>query len=522
MLKLPLALSALIFASPLIALPASAEGVCYEVFVYSFRDSDGDGIGDLKGLTQMLDYINDGDDETMSDLGCDMIWAMPVFPSPTYHKYDATDYKATDPVYGTMEDMEELIRACHDRGIRLILDLPLNHTSSQHPWFLECRDYLSSLPKGAEASAEACPYLDYYHFSREAGNGYSPLEGTDWFYEARFWSGMPDLNLDSEAVRSEIADILDFWLGKGIDGFRLDAVTSFYTESRESNIEFLRWLNDTAKKDYPDCYFVGEAWTDLNTYAGYYESGIDSLFDFAFSGQDGVISKVVRGKKDASWYGEMMVQEEQLFGEYGDQVINAPFYTNHDMARGAGYYTRDDGSRTKLALGLNLLMPGRAFLYYGEELGMKGSGKDENKRAPMQWSKEPGAEGMCQGPPEMEEVKMKFPALDEQENDPNSIHSYVCEAIRIRNRFPVIGNGKTRLVESLSGENICAIERTADGEAPVLLLINTSDEEQEVNLADSECSGYNQLAAQLTVTEKQAALQEATMYLPPFGVGILS
>ena len=458
----------------ILALPANsyAGGVCYEVFVYSFCDSNGDGIGDLKGLEQKLDYINDGDEQTVDDLGCDMIWLMPVFPSPTYHKYDVTDYMAVDPVYGGMEDMERLIEECHERRMRLILDLPLNHTSSQHPWFTAASDYLRNLPQGADASADECPYLDYYHFSREPGNGYAPLEGTEWFYEARFWDQMPDLNLDRACVRSAVEEILDFWLDKGVDGFRLDAVTYYYSESREANIEFLRWLNDTAKSRNPDCYLVGEAWTDMDTYAAYYASGIDSLFDFAFSGQDGVISKVARGKKDASWYGQMLVNEEQLYAGYGDHVINAPFYTNHDMARSAGYYTRDDGSRVKLAEALNLLMPGQAFLYYGEELGMKGSGKDENKRAPMFWSADPAAEGMCQGPPEMEEVKMKFPPLEEQEIDPYSILSYTREAIRIRNRYPAVGNGKTVLSEELSGENVCVIERILPDEEPVLLIIN--------------------------------------------------
>ena len=500
---------------------AFAGGVCYEVFVYSFCDSNGDGIGDLKGLEQKLDYINDGDELTTDDLGCDMIWVMPVFPSPTYHKYDVTDYMAVDPVYGSMEDMDRLIRECHDRGIRLILDLPLNHTSSQHPWFTAACDYLKDLPQGADALAEDCPYLDYYHFSREPGNGYAPLEGTEWFYEARFWDQMPDLDLDQAPVRSAVEEILDFWLDKGVDGFRLDAVTYHYSESRESNIEFLRWLNQTAKSKVPDCYLVGEAWTDMDTYAAYYESGIDSLFDFAFSGQDGVISKVTRGKKDASWYGRMLVKEEQLFAEYGDHVINAPFYTNHDMARSAGDYTRDDGSRVKLSEALNLLMPGQAFLYYGEELGMKGSGKDENKRAPMFWSAEPAAEGMCQGPPEMEEVKMKFPPLEEQKEDPYSIWSYTREAIRIRNRYPAIGSGKTVLSEELSGEDICVIERTSPDEEPVLLVINTSDESREILLAGSGCDAYKTLDAQLTVSEGAVRLEEGTLTLPPFGIGIL-
>ena len=205
-------------------------GTTYEIFVGSFMDSDGDGTGDLGGVLEKLDYLCDGKDTAGDDLGCNGIWLMPVFPSPTYHKYDVTDYKSIDPQYGTMEDFDAFLAACHERGIRVILDLPLNHTSSEHPWFRKAADYLCGLPEGAEPSVKDCRYAAYYNFSREAQNGYAALSDSGWYYEARFWEGMPDLNLDSPQVRSQIASIAEFWLDKGVDGFRLDAVTSFYTD----------------------------------------------------------------------------------------------------------------------------------------------------------------------------------------------------------------------------------------------------------------------------------------------------
>ena len=182
--------------------PAEAAGTddlyrsWYEVFVYSFYDGDGDGIGDLPGLTEKLDYINDGNPATDTDLGCDGIWLMPVMPATTYHKYDVTDYCAIDEQYGTMEDFETFVNACHERGIRVMIDFVMNHTSSQHPWFQTAAEYLKDLPEGMEPDTEACPYVDYYHFSREKGSGYCQLAGTDWYYEAQFWSEMPDLNLE--------------------------------------------------------------------------------------------------------------------------------------------------------------------------------------------------------------------------------------------------------------------------------------------------------------------------------------
>ena len=156
------------------------DGFCrttYEVFVYSFCDSDGDGTGDLPGLLSKLDYINDGDPAGGQDLGMTGLWLMPVFPSDTYHKYDVTDFTGIDPAYGTLEDMDALLAACHERGMTVILDLPVNHTSSAHPWFREAARYLRSLPPGREAVKEECPYVWYYQFAREQYDGYVPPAG---------------------------------------------------------------------------------------------------------------------------------------------------------------------------------------------------------------------------------------------------------------------------------------------------------------------------------------------------------
>ena len=188
----------------------------YEIFVGSFCDSDGDGIGDLNGIRSKLDYIE--------GLGFNALWLTPVHPSSTYHKYDVDDYYAIDPSFGTMEDYEALLKECHDRGIKVYLDLVLNHTSDDHGWFRAASDYLHELPADWDPDPSYCKYFDYYNFKREPADGYTQLEGTGWYYESRFWSEMPDLNLSSEAVRKEIRGIMMYWLEKGADGFRLDAV----------------------------------------------------------------------------------------------------------------------------------------------------------------------------------------------------------------------------------------------------------------------------------------------------------
>ena len=545
----------------------------YEVFVYSFCDSDGDGIGDLPGLISKLDYINDGDPAGGEDLGMTGLWLMPVFPSNTYHKYDVTDFVGIDPSYGTLEDMDALIAECHERGMTVILDLAVNHTSTAHPWFQEAANYLRSLPLGRDAVKEECPYVWYYQFAREQYDGYVPLPDSEWYYEARFWSEMPDLNLTTGEVRQELMNVIDFWLDRGVDGFRLDAVTSYYTDNPEASIEFTRWLTRTAKEKNPSAYIVGEAWADQNTYAQYYRSGIDSLFDFAFAGRDGIIARTVNGAGDLRYFAEAMAQEEGLYASLNPSYVNAPFYSNHDMDRGAEYYTDSGGeynvdssgesdmdsgtepnvygksAKIKLAEALNLLMPGNAFIYYGEELGMKGAGRDENRRAPMHWSDDPHAAGMCAGPAGMDEIWMEHGSLEKQASDPDSIFSYVREAVRIRESLPAIARGKTVLIPELEEDRFVGFLRTgaaeqemadADGAGDadgaedignagdagtgntgdtgdVLILINTGDTAVTRRLPDSVAE-YTNLGAALYTGDRNSLINDREITVPAGGI----
>ncbi|MBQ3795961.1 MAG: alpha-amylase [Butyrivibrio sp.] len=548
----------------------------YEIFVYSFADSNGDGIGDLKGVTDKLDYINDGDDSTDTDLGCNQIWLMPIMPSPTYHKYDVVDYKDIDEQYGTLEDFDNLVKACHDRGIKVIIDLVLNHTSSEHPWFKEAKEYLKNHSEldslygengGAIPEIESeCPYVYYYNFTKQQQTGYEKVNGTDWYYEARFWSGMPDLNLSSTAVWNEITEITQFWTDRGVDGYRLDAVAYYYTDNNEQNIEFMTRFNDMVKSQNDNAYIVGEAWVAQSTYADYYTSGIDSFFDFDFSGSEGMIATVARGKKAPVLFAKAMAQEEELYESKNPDYVNAPFYTNHDMARSAGYFVgRGSDNMVKMSGALNLLMGGNAFVYYGEELGMKGSGKDENKRAPMQWTALGSGSAdesiMCDGPKDMEKFEMPYPALDEQALDPYSIYNYYKKAIRLRNTFPVIARGKTEPIEVLSDEtsgvgaflrygstglssdsgDYIVFDENGDnigmdgvvkpalgakdplyGEAALLILINNGKDTKTVDLSKWSGTGNNpELAFELNVGEESSALEGTTLTIPSYGIAVV-
>ncbi len=492
----------------------------YEIFVYSFYDSDGDGVGDLRGVIEKLDYINDGDPNTDTDLGATGIWLMPVNPSTTYHKYDVTDYMDIDPEYGTLDDFKALLEACHERGVRVITDLVMNHTSSQHPWFTRAVEYLKTLEPGAEPDLSVCPYVDYYNFSRERKTATSyEVPGTGWYYDAPFWSEMPDLNLSSEAVRGELAAIADYWLDMGVDGFRLDGAKEYYSGDPESNIAFLSWFNSVVKEKNPDAYIVAEVWNDLNTYAEYYKSGIDSLFNFSFGDTGGTIAKVVKGSSPASAYGAAIENAQTAFAAASETYIDAPFYTNHDMGRSAGYYPGDyTENQVKMALALNLTMSGASFTYYGEELGMKGAGKDENKRAPMYWSEDPDAPGMTDGPKDMGNVAMIFESEERQAEDGNSILNFAIQAIKIRNSIPAVSHGVADMAEDLSTDTVCVLTKTF-GDDSVTLVYNISPEPQTVDVSGL---GLTAITAALVTTAEAPALDDGELTLPMYSVAVLT
>ena len=208
---------------------------------------------------------------------------------------DVIDYCDIDPEYGTLEDFKELMDQCHARGINVIIDFVMNHTSSKHEWFTTACAYLRDLGDG-EPSESECPYYGYYNFSREKVSGdYYKVPGADWYYEGKFWSEMPDLNLANEALRTEIGEIVSFWIDLGVDGFRLDAAKEYYSDNIPANVEVLSWFNTMVKEKKEDAYIVAEVWADMNAYAQYYESGIDSVFNFAFANSEGLIAKTVKG-----------------------------------------------------------------------------------------------------------------------------------------------------------------------------------------------------------------------------------
>ena len=484
----------------------------YEIFVYSFCDSDGDGIGDLQGVISKLDYLE--------ELGITGIWFMPIHPSTSYHKYNVSDYYAIDPQYGTMEDFEQLIAECEKRDIHVIIDLVVNHTGSEHVWFKEAVSYLQSLPEGAEADPAECKYLDYYFFSRESGNGSRPVEGTDWYYEGMFDFTMPDINLGSEATREEIRNIMQFWIDKGVAGFRLDAAKEFYSGSVTKNVEVLNWIQTTATQLKPDCYLVAEVWESFNQVTAYYESGITSIFNFPFGNADGKITKVLQGAGNESvvtTYATALEKADTAYRTSNPNYIDAPFLSNHDVGRIFGFAGRDE-NKMKMAAAMNLFMSGSAFIYYGEEIGMPGSGNDPSKRAPFYWNAARD-NGTTAPPPECE-LPEEYPlgSLEEQRGDKDSLYNYHRQAIAIRNALPQMARGITTAEAALNTGCVSAFRKTWEGESCIVLM-NISAEKTEADL-----SAYAdwQLAASLSADGNKIKWKGDTLKLPAWGVAILT
>ena len=483
----------------------------YEVFVWSFYDTDNDGIGDLNGVTQKLGYIK--------DLGCNGIWLMPVTAGTSYHMYDVEDYYDVDPRYGTIEDMRNLVEKAHGMGIDIIIDLVVNHTSSSHPWFKSACEYL------VEHGEPGGEYGEYYSFSQTQKQGYQRVPGSAWYYECQFTGTMPDLNLDSPAVRDEIENIMRFWLEDiGVDGFRLDAVTSFYTNSTQKSIEFLSFLDRSAKAIKEDCYIVGEAWlTNNKAVREYYSSGIDSFFCFPLATGTGKVADTLKDIRSnpGEFFGNLMTELEEVY----DTGILAPFLSNHDTARIASFTGRSQTDKIKMSQGLLSLMSGSLFVYYGEEIGMisTSDGSDPYKRIAMKWSDKNVYEGWTYTSPQGIPVTKDnyfYPSVEAQLADPASILNYYRQSLALRNANPEIARGELDILEQYYSQTkyVCVMERTWDG-STVTIAVNLDREwdhditlESTLSLTGTLCASDN---------GDTVVLKGNTLHLPPYSIAIL-
>ena len=440
--------------------------VFYELFVRSFADSDGDGVGDLAGLADRLDYLNDGDDATSDDLGVTALWLMPVAEAASYHGYDVVDYSAVEGDYGDMAAMRALVQGAHDRGMLVIVDFVINHTSREHPWF---RDAL----KGGS-------HRDWYLWSDEnpgwpAVAGPSPwhASGKGDFYYGAFWEGMPDLNLANPDVTAEIQRIAELWLADiGVDGFRIDAAKHLIEEGADSQVNTdatKAWLADFREAihaTHPNALVLGEVWDARAVSSSYTTDGsVDMAFDFGIG--PAIMNGVYNGAST------LLAAQEEVATRYGDGLAGT-FLTNHDQARAMTTLKGDVAAARQSAETL-LTSPGVPFLYYGEELGLVGDKPDERIRTPLPWTAMAPGHGFTTGSPWEPFADGAAEANVESAltNDASLLGTY-RELIQLRPRAQALAIGGLYRVES--SESAVAATVRAIGSQRLLVVQNLSGE----------------------------------------------
>src|SRR5688572_10162456 len=439
--------------------------VCYEIFVRSFFDSDGDGIGDFNGLTQKLDYINDGNQTNQRDLGARCIWLMPVMPSPSYHGYDATDYYRVNPQFGTNEDFKRMLAEAHKRGIRVLIDMVLNHASNEHPFFKDA------------ALNPSSPYRSWFRFASPKpeqkgiwGDNHvvwhkSPVR--DEYYYGIFWSGMPDLNYETPAVREEARKVATFWLEEmGVDGFRLDAIPYLVEEGGKlsgtpGTHAFLREYGAHVRRIAPQSYTVGEVWDSVGAMEPYYPSELDSHFAFELS--EALLEAVRTGSAKKLFDGYLRLQRQFPAERW------SPFLRNHDQTR-TMTVLGGDMARAKLATTLLLTLPGLRFVYYGEEIGMTGDKPDPRLRTPMHWTRTKAA-GFTSGVPwEPLQPDSMTANVEALEGDQTSLLNLHRKLIHLRASNAALGRGQ--LLPLRTNTEAAAAYLRRDGDRVVMVVAN--------------------------------------------------
>ncbi|MFT6867529.1 MAG: alpha-amylase [Cyclobacteriaceae bacterium] len=493
--------------------------VTYEIFVQSFADANGDGIGDLNGLTSQLDYI--------ADLGVEAIWLMPINPSPSYHKYDVTDYYDIHPDYGTMDDFKKLLDEAHQRGLKIIMDLVINHCSSEHPWFQAAlnndekyRDYFTWATREEidnENKLEKATTGDSDNIRQ-----WNEVKGEDELYYAFFTGSMPDLNYDNPNVREDVYAIGKYWLTEiGVDGFRLDAAKHIYPDDRaEDNHAFWKEFKETMESYKPEVYLVGEVWADLQTQAPFAQ-GFSALFNFdmAFSLLETVNKKRVVGATihEHAWKVledqsplEVYSNSEQAFKKYNPKFLNTTFLTNHDQNRVMSFFENDE-QKARLAASILLTLPGTPYLYYGEEIGMKGLKPDPNIREPFLWANDTSLNTSWMKA--KYNVQDKFVPLNDQMKDPSSIYHLYRKLIRLRRSSEVLTFGELAPA-FLDDDQILSFVRSHN-QTELWVIHNLSDQIKSVPYKTEFSKLYHHSAGETN-------LPKGLIELAPFSTIILS
>ncbi|HEY6659885.1 MAG TPA: maltose alpha-D-glucosyltransferase [Pyrinomonadaceae bacterium] len=495
------------------------DAIFYEVYVRGFYDSNGDGVGDFRGLTAKLDYLH--------WLGITCIWLLPFYESPLRDGgYDISDYRGVLPEYGTIADFKQFLSAAHAKEIRVIADLVINHTSDHHPWFQDAR------------SSPDSPKRDWYVWSdsdqkySQARIIFTDTERSNWtwdeqagaFYWHRFFSHQPDLNYDNPEVRQAMLDVVSFWLDLGVDGFRVDAAPYLF-EREETNCEnlqethqFLKTLRSFVDERYPDALLLAEANQWPEDVVQYFGSGDEFHMGYNFpimprlfmalrqEDRRPIVEILERTPEipDSCQWGmflrnhdeltlEMVTDEERdyLYNEYAK---DRRMRINIGIRRRLAPLMDNGRRRIELLHALLFSLPGSPFLYYGDEIGMGDNiylGDRDGVRTPMQWTADRNA-GFSQA----DFARLYFPVImdpvygyqavnvEAQQRYSTSLLNWVREMIHLRKRHPVFGRGALRLIKP-ENRKVFAFTRTYLDET-VLCIFNLSQAAQpvEVDLSD--------------------------------------
>lgn len=499
------------------------DAIIYEVPVRAFADSNGDGIGDFRGLTEKLDYLQ--------DLGVTALWLLPFFPSPLKDDgYDISDYTTVNPIYGTLEDFQDFLDAAHQRGLRVIIELIVNHTSDQHPWFQRAR----RAPKGS-------PERDFYVWTdspekyKEARIIFKDFETSNWTWDAvaqsyywhRFYSHQPDLNYENPAVQKAVIDVLDFWLAMGVDGLRLDAVPYLYEregtncENLPETHQFLKKLRRHVDENFPNRMLLAEANQWPEDAAQYYGQGDECHMNFHFPLMprlfmslrmednfpiSDILAQTPAIPDNCQWavflrnHDELtleMVTDEDRDYMYRVYAQDPEMRVNLGIRRRLAPLLGNDRRQIQLLNSLLLSLPGTPVLYYGDEIGMGDNvyvGDRNGVRTPMQWSPDRNA-GFSQANPQklylpvVIDSEYHFTAVnvEAQRANPNSLWYWMKRLIATRNRFQALGRGTFELLHP-DNRKVLAFTRTYNDEH-ILVVVNLSRFVQTVELDLSAFKG---------------------------------
>lgn len=435
--------------------------VFYEIFVRSFYDSNGDGIGDFNGITQKLDYLNDGNPATTNDLGITAIWLMPINPSPSYHGYDVVNYYNVNPEYGTMDDFKRLLEEAHKRGIKIIIDLVLNHTSSSHPFFTSA------------SSSESSPYHDWYVWSAANGGDHWHFSGTgpnSMYFYGYFSPLMPDLNYLNPDVTAQMEKVTRFWLENiGVDGFRVDAAKHLIEDGKvldntQATHDWFKGFYTFYKGINPNAFVVGEvSGSDARITETYNKDQMDMIFNFEIA--SGFVNSANGGAISGVGSAITFIQKDAPDWDF------ATFLTNHDQNRVMSTLG-GNVDKAKIAAAMLLTSPGTPFIYYGEEVGMMGVKPDEAIRRPMQWTEGANA-GFTTGTPwEALGENYLTSNVNTEESDKASLLNWYKRLIHLRLDTPILSIGDYIPVK-VDNPRVYAAIRQMQGEA-VLVVINLS------------------------------------------------